>query len=207
MKGKERSNVVEDQQIVALYFERVEDAILETKNKYGKIVVGISYGILRLMEDAKECENDTYLKTWNSIPPMRPKMFLSFLAKVLRNISLDRYDYLHAKKRGEGEIPVLLDELAECLAMKETTLDETGLTEVIDQFLGALRPEARIIFMRRYWFGDSIQEIAKKMNCGESKVKMTLSRLRLQLKGVLEREGYLVLCQDLVQIKMRGSTG
>jgi len=178
---------VEDQQIVALYFERVEDAILETKNKYGKILVGISYGILRLMEDAKECENDTYLKTWNSIPPMRPKMFLSFLAKVIRNISLDHYDYLHAKKRGEGEIPVLLDELAECLAMKETTLDETGLTEVIDQFLGALRPEARIIFMRRYWFGDSIQEIAKKMNCGESKVKMTLSRLRLQLKGVLER--------------------
>jgi len=82
VKGKERSNVVEDQQIVALYFERVEDAILETKNKYGKILVGISYGILRLMEDAKECENDTYLKTWNSIPPMRPKMFLSFLAIV-----------------------------------------------------------------------------------------------------------------------------
>ena len=91
---------MEDQQIVALYFERVEDAILETKNKYGKILVGISYGILRLMEDAKECENDTYLKTWNSIPPNRPKMFLSFLAKVIRNISLDRYDYLHAKKRG-----------------------------------------------------------------------------------------------------------
>ena len=106
---------MEDQAIINLYFSRSENAVRETKAKYGRMLLSIAFGILKIQEDAEECENDTYLKTWYSIPPARPDVFSAFLSRIARNLSLDRFEYLHALKRGSGEIPLLLDELEECI--------------------------------------------------------------------------------------------
>ena len=182
---------MEDQKIIALYFQRVETAITETKNKYSRLLLSISYGILKIMADAEECENDTYLKTWNAIPPKKPENLPAFLSKIVRNLSLDRYDSLHAEKRGGGEMPLVLEELSEVLPDKGTIPGESNaLSELIDTFLASLKPENRNIFMRRYWFMDSVSEIAEESGFGLSKVKMSLSRTREQLKLFLEQEGY-----------------
>ena len=152
---------MEDQKIIGLYLERTEDAIVETKNKYSRLLVSISYGILKNVQDAQECENDTYLRTWNLIPPKRPDNLRIFLSKIVRNLSLDRYDFLHAEKRGGDELSKVLDELAEVVGEEVSFSEqEEGLATVLNEFLGGLKPEARTIFMRRYWFGDSIQNIA-----------------------------------------------
>jgi RNA polymerase sigma factor, sigma-70 family len=184
---------MDDRAIVALYWKRAETAILETKKQYGRLLLSISRGILRNEEDAEECENDTYLKAWNTIPPKRPDKLSAFLAKIVRNLSLDRYDAMHAEKRGGGEVPLLLDELAEVIA-DETAFptDTEGLSEVLNAFLGRLKPDARTIFLRRYWFGDSVQEISARSGFGESKIKMSLLRTRQSLQEALEKEGYRV---------------
>lgn len=182
---------MEDQAIIDLYFARSDQAIRETQDKYGRMLRSIAYGILKSLEDAEECENDTYLKTWNAIPPQRPSVFSAFLSKITRNLSLDRYDELHAQKRGSGEVPALLDELAECLPAGgevSSHLEEEELSGVINAFLKELKPDARNIFLRRYWFGDSVQEIAEKGGFGASKVKMSLSRSRKALEKVLEEK-------------------
>ena len=178
---------MDDRAIVALYWKRAETAILETKKQYGRLLLSISRGILRNEEDAEECENDTYLKAWNTIPPKRPDKLSAFLAKIVRNLSLDRYDAMHAEKRGGGEVPLLLDELAEVIA-DETAFptDTEGLSEVLNAFLGRLKPDARTIFLRRYWFGDSVQEISARSGFGESKIKMSLLRTRQSLQEALE---------------------
>ena len=182
---------MEDQKIIALYFQRAETAISETKNKYSRLLLSISYGILKIMADAEECENDTYLKTWNAIPPKQPDNLPAFLSKIVRNLSLDRYDSLHAEKRGGGEVPVVLEELSEVLPDKGAIPGESNeLSELIDSFLARLKPESRNIFMRRYWCMDSVSEIAEESGFGLSKVKMSLSRTREQLKLFLEQEGY-----------------
>ena len=184
---------MDDNTIIELYFGRSEEAIRETKGKYGRMLLSIAFGILKNQSDAEECENDTYLKTWNAIPPARPSVFSAFLSKITRNLSLDRYDEIHAQKRGAGEIPLVLDELSECIPAGGDIFDqlaEKELTDLINGFLSELNPEARNIFMRRYWFGDSLPEIAARGGIGLSKVKMTLSRSRKALKAVLEKEGY-----------------
>ena len=184
---------MDDRAIVALYWKRAETAILETKKQYGRLLLSISRGILRNEEDAEECENDTYLKAWNTIPPKRPDKLSAFLAKIVRNLSLDRYDAMHAEKRGGGEVPLLLDELAEVIA-DETAFptDTEGLSEVLNAFLVRLKPDARTIFLRRYWFGHSVQEISARSGFGESKIKMSLLRTRQSLQEALEKEGYRV---------------
>jgi|APHig6443717497_1056834.scaffolds.fasta_scaffold27409_2 RNA polymerase sigma factor (sigma-70 family) len=186
---------MEDQVIINLYFDRSENAIAETKTKYGRMLRGIALGILKSMSDAEECENDTYMKTWDSIPPTRPNVFLAFLSKIIRNLSLDRYDYIHAEKRGSGEILLLLDELSECIPDRNNTTEhaeEEELKEIINVFLDSLKADARNIFMRRYWFGDSVQEIAFYSGFGISKIKMSLMRSRKELKAVLEKEGHVI---------------
>ena len=184
---------MEDRAIVALYWKRAETAILETKKQYGRLLLSISRGILKSEEDAEECENDTYLKAWNTIPPKRPEKLSAFLAKITRNLSLDRYDAKHAEKRGGGEVPLLLDELAEVIADEAAFPAETeDLSEVLNAFLGRLKPDARTIFLRRYWFGDSVQEISARSGFGESKIKMSLLRTRQSLQDALEKEGYRV---------------
>jgi RNA polymerase sigma factor, sigma-70 family len=184
---------MDDRAIIALYWKRAETAILETKKQYGRLLLSISRGILRNEEDAEECENDTYLRAWDTIPPKRPEKLSAFLAKITRNLSLDRYDAKHAEKRGGGEVPLLLDELAEVIADEAAfPADTKDLSEVLNAFLGRLKPDARTIFLRRYWFGDSVQEISVRSGFGESKIKMSLLRTRQNLKEVLEKEGYRV---------------
>lgn len=183
---------MEDRLIIDLFFQRSERAIAQTQEKYGRMLCTIAYGILRDREDAKECENDTYLKTWNSIPPAKPQVFSAFLSKITRNLSLDRYDEKHAAKRGGGEFPLLLDELAECLPDERDpyrAIEEAQLTDQINVFLTGLSRDARNIFLRRYWFGDTLQEISEETGFGLSKVKMSLLRSRKELKKVLEKEG------------------
>lgn len=186
---------MEDAAIIALYFRRSESAITETKSKYGRMLMSISFGILKSLQDAEECESDTYLKTWDAIPPERPNIFSAFLSKITRNLSLNRYDEMHAQKRGNGEIPLLLDELAECIPDRNSIddyINEQALKQVLDEFLGKQKKDARIIFMRRYWFGDSVQEISDKYGYGTSKIKMSLMRSRTELKKILEEEGFWV---------------
>jgi RNA polymerase sigma-70 factor (ECF subfamily) len=190
---KEGSDV-EDSAIIDLYFARSESAISETQTKYGRMLMSVSMRILRNTEDADEAVNDTYMKTWNSIPPTRPNIFSAFLTKIVRNVSLDRLDSANAAKRGAGEIPAVLDELEECIADSRIPVPGEGmeLKEILNAFLEKEKPEARKIFVRRYFFGSDIKEIAEIYGIGESKVKMSLSRSRERLKACLEEEGVTV---------------
>ena len=185
---------MEDSLIFDLYFKRSERALIETQDKYGRMLRALAFGILRSMEDAGECENDTYMKTWNVIPPTRPNVFSAFLARITRNLALDHYARSHAQKRGGGAVPLLLDELAECLPCggSGAETDDSALHELLDRFLASLRKEARVIFMRRYWFGDSITEITGKLGCKEGTIRTSLMRTRRALKRTLEQEGYSI---------------
>jgi len=184
--------LMEDEAIIQLYFDRAERAIAETKQKYGRLCRSIAYGILRSSEDAEECENDTYWSAWDAMPPARPSVLSAFLGKITRNLSLDRYEYLHAQKRGGGEIPSLLDELAECVpdTGSADVLSDLALKELLNGFLSGLGEDARRIFLRRYWFGDSVAEIAARYRFSVSKVKMSLLRSRRELEQILQKEGF-----------------
>lgn len=181
---------LKDENIIGLYFERNEKAIAETDKKYGKLCFSIAHNILQSAEDSKECVNDTYLHLWNSIPPVKPKNFPAFISKVARFVSFDRYDFLHAKKRfSEGEVP--FEELEEVLPddrMKKET-EDSELGEIIDGFLRKEKPDSRNVFIRRYYFCDSVSEIAKRFAFSESKVKSMLGRTRKRLREYLEKEG------------------
>lgn len=181
-----------DNQIMDLYWARSETAISETANKYGKYCHYIAYNILFNDEDSEECVNDTYLKAWGIIPPQRPNRLSTFLGKITRNLSLDRYKHNSREKRGNGQIPLALDELAECISATSSPdhiLDDMVLVDCFNRFLAALPSETRKIFMRRYWFLSPIKEIAADFSISESKVKMTLLRARGELKQLLEKEG------------------
>ncbi len=183
---------MEDKKIIDLYWARSENAIVETSNKYGKYCHYIAFNILRNTEDSEECVNDTYMKAWGVMPPKRPNRLSTFLGKITRNLSLDKYKRYTAEKRGFGQIVLALDELEECLSAidsVEQIVDGMALTEVLNQFLSNLSPEARKLFMCRYWYFNSIKEIAADYAISESKVKMSLLRSRKELKHILEKEG------------------
>ena len=180
---------MDDEKIIDLYWQRSESAIEFTAEKYGKYACSIAYRILGNKEDGDECVNDAYIKVWNSIPPQRPGSLSAFLGAVTRNLSLDRYRANHAAKRGGGQAGIALDELA--LAVPENCgLDEgLALTEALNRFLAELSPQTRKVFMRRYWYFDSVKEIAQRYGLSEGSVKMQLTRTRHALKKYLEREG------------------
>ena len=183
---------MEDSQIIELYWRRSEDAIAETSKKYGRYCHTISFNILGNAEDSEECVNDTYLKIWSLLSPARPAIFSAFLAKITRNLSLDRYRNQSAEKRGGGRTTVALDELSACIPVADTTetiAEQQALTDALDRFLDALKSEQRKIFLRRYWYISSIREIASDFGISESKVKTTLLRTRTALKEHLEKEG------------------
>jgi len=183
---------VDDLQIIDLYWARTEAAISETKKKYGRYCHSIAYRILHNEEDSEECVSDTYLKAWESMPPHRPSALKLFLGKIIRNLSLDRYDQRTAGKRGYGEIPLALEELRECVPAMDTAervVEDIALAELFDQFLAGLPAEGRRVFVLRYWHLYSIREIAAICGFGESKVKTSLMRNRNQLKQLLEKEG------------------
>ncbi len=186
---------MEDNAVIELYFRRSERAITATKEKYGRLLLSIAYGLLRSRPDAEECENDTYFRTWNVIPPQVPQSLSAFLSRIVRNLSLDRLDQMNAEKRGGGEVPILLEELAECLpdaGDPAAVCAEEDLGNVINRVLSELTPEARSIFLRRYFFGDSVKELASCVGCKESRIKMSLLRSRERLKRELTREGYVL---------------
>lgn len=186
---------MEDQQIIELYHERSETAISETAKKYGKYCYTIAYHILYNEQDSEECVNDTYLRAWKTIPPQYPNKMSAFLGKITRNLAFNQYRYYIRQKRGAGQVPMALEELQECIPISgsvEQTIEEKYLIEILNRFLYDLSKEKRMIFLRRYWYLSSIQEIAGDYEMSESKVKMTLLRVRKKLKQVLEKEGIVL---------------
>lgn len=144
---------MDEQQIIELYFARSEEAIAETDKKYGRYCRQLAYNILYNIQDSEECVNDTYLKTWNSIPPKRPNPLKIILGKITRNLALDRYDWSHTQKRGGGDISLSLNELSECIPSAidtETAIENKELIKELNVFLESLSPETRKVFLRRY---------------------------------------------------------
>ena len=185
--------IMDDEKIVDLYLSRNEDAISESEKKYGKRLRSLSLRIVESMETAEECENDTYLQAWESIPPNKPKTWLfAFLARIIRNISINRFRKMTTKKRN-SEIVHITNELESIISSPDDTDCRFGydiLAECINSFLSNLEKEKRIVFMRRYWYGDSIRCIAKRSGTSESKIKTILWRIRTDLKDYLKKEGY-----------------
>lgn len=186
---------MEDHKIIELYWKRLERAITESSNKYGKYCHTISYNILHNTEDVYECVNDTWLAAWNTMPPQRPNYLGAFLGKITRNLSLNRYKIYSAKKRGGCQTELALSELEECLTdgnPVEDAIDQMTLTESINRFLFAQPQERRDIFVRRYWYLSPIDEIAEEFSMSRSKTTSLLFRMRNELKIHLEKEGIQV---------------
>lgn len=181
-----------DNEIINLYWEREETAITESENKYGSYCHTISYNILHNDEDAEECVNDTWLGAWKSMPPQRPERLSTFLGKITRNLSLNRFKKYTAEKRGMGQTELVLSELEDCISGEtsvEQIVDELVLVKSINDFLYAQPEQKRNIFIRRYWYLFPIKDIAAVYNMSESKVASLLFRMRNELKRHLEMEG------------------
>ena len=190
-RGKEVR--VEDKQIIDLYWARAETAISETAKKYGRNCHSIAFNILYSHEDSEECVNDTFFNAWRTIPPQRPSKFAAFLGTITRHLSLNRWEQYSAEKRGCGQVPLVLEELNDCIPTSENVeqlVDDLALTELLNRFLGTLSTDSRKIFMRRYWYMNTVKEIARGYSMSESKVKMSLLRSRNELKQLLEKEGF-----------------
>lgn len=184
---------MEDNAIVRLYWNRDEDAIRQTQGKYSRYLTTIAKHLLANEEDAWEVLNDTYLRAWNSIPPNRPAVLSTYLGKITRELAIDRLRRKNSVKRAGGEYACSLSELAECVSGGDFTLEqaeERRLIESINAWLGSVSPEARTMFIGRYFYADSLREIARYHGVSESKVKSTLFRARKHLKAYLEHEGF-----------------
>jgi RNA polymerase sigma factor, sigma-70 family len=184
---------MDDKRIVELYFERSEQAVSETASKYGKYCYSIAYNILDNNEDAEESVNDTYVDAWNSIPPHRPSILSTFLGKITRRISIDRWRKGRAEKRGGGEMPLVLEELQECVAddhSVEQDVEKRCLSDIINTFVISLPETEQKVFVCRYWYMDSVDFICKQFGFSESKVKSMLYRTREKLRVILSKEGF-----------------
>jgi RNA polymerase sigma factor (sigma-70 family) len=183
-------NNMDDLSIIELYFARDEQAIKETDNKYGKLCHSIAYNILNNNEDSEECVNDTYIGVWNAIPPTRPNNFMAVLCKITRNISLKRIEAMARQKRSQATI-VSLDELAEILPDESIgeNISNNNLTELISDFLRKEKADVRNVFIRKYYFFDSVGDISKRYSFTEDKVKSMLYHIRKKLKDYLIKEG------------------
>lgn len=183
---------MEDEKIVMLYWERDENAIRETNMKYGKYCYTIAYNILHSHEDSEECVNDTWNGAWNAMPPEKPTKLQGFLARITRNIAIDRYRYDSAQKRSAA-VESAIDEYWECIPNGEAPMDdELVLKQVINAFLAGLDTKTRVIFMRRYWYSMSVKDIADGMRLSESHVSVILYRTRNKFKDYLTKEGVFV---------------
>jgi len=185
---------MEDAQIVELYWQRSEQAIAETAARYGPACYRVAFNILADRQDSEECVNDTYIKAWGCMPPHRPSGLGTFLCKITRRLSLNRWRDRSREKRGGGEMPLALDELAECIPDRtatEQTADLHALTRALNAFLAALPSTEREVFLCRYWFLASSRQIGQQFGFTESKVRSMLLRTRGKLKRYLEQEGLL----------------
>ena len=185
---------MDDSRIVGLYWARSENAINETAFKYGKYCFSIAYNILANSGDADECVNDTYLGAWNSIPPNRPSILSTFLGKITRRISLNKWREKNTGKRGGGEVPLVLDELTDCIPSNndvERNIQVADLAKTIDSFITLLPDTERRVFVCRYWYLDPIPAICKQFGFSRSKVKSMLHRTRGKLLLHLKEEGVI----------------
>lgn len=186
---------MEDEQIVTLYWNRDEAAIQETQTKYDRYLTKIACNILADMEDSRESVNDTYLAAWNSIPPQRPSVLSAYLAKLTRRISIDRFRYRTRDKRRDSQYALSLSELDDCVSGGNTTEDIINvklLADTIGIYLRLQSEEARNAFIGRYYFLDSLKEVAAYCGMSESKCKSLLYRTRVGLKEYLEKEGFSI---------------
>ena len=186
---------LEDSKIIDLYWARKEKALAETDTKYGSYCRNIARNILRNFEDTEECVSDTWLHAWNSMPPQRPGILSAFLGRITRNLSFDRCKYQQAAKRGGGALPLALDELGECIPSAqrvEYALEQKELAAAIDRFLRTLPEKDCNLFLRRYWYVDSISVIADRYGMKENTVKSILFRTREKLRKFLGEEGIAV---------------
>ncbi|MBR7089852.1 MAG: sigma-70 family RNA polymerase sigma factor [Lachnospiraceae bacterium] len=184
-----------DEEIVKLYWARNERAISESSAKYGSYCMTIAGNILSDDEDAKECVNDTWLHAWNSMPPQKPSFLSSFLGKITRNLSFNRYREKHRAKRGGNNITLILEELEDIVSGNESPEEailKNELKNEIDNFLSALPDTKKYMFIRRYWYADSIAEIARRFATTDNNVSVTLSRIRKELRSQLRGRGYII---------------
>ena len=183
---------MEDKEIVQLYLDRSERAIDETQKKFGKYCSRIASNILASKEDAEECVSDTWIRAWNAIPPEKPARLGAWLSTVTRRLALTRYEKRNAAKR-YGGMETSLEELSECVADGGLTIaDEVAISTAINSFLASLPTRARMVFMRKYWYMDSVADIARAMGMTESAVKVTLHRTREKFRKHLDKEGITV---------------
>ena len=186
---------MEDEKIIALYWERDESAITETRGKYGRYLMKIAWNVLHSREDSEESLNDTCLRAWNSMPPHRPPVLSAYLGKITREVSIDMYRRSHAQKRVPSEYAVSLSELEECVSGGRTPEEETDLRELgeaVSGFLRMLSPAARNLFVMRYFYSDSLKDAAAYCGMTESGAKSLLHRTRLKLADYLREEGYVI---------------
>ena len=182
---------MEDSAIIDLYWSRDQRAIEETAGKYGSFLHTLVWNILRSRGDTEECVNDTYLRTWNAIPPARPGAFRTWLGQITRNLSLDRWKAERTQRRGGGA-EILLGELEECVPAPrgvEQQLEDQEIASLISVFLRRLPAGSRRVFLQRYWYGQDLKEIAAEQGCSVGKVKSSLFRTRKALRAYLEEEG------------------
>jgi RNA polymerase sigma-70 factor (ECF subfamily) len=188
---------LKDNDILDLFFQRQEEALEETKKKYGKRLYHSALNILHSNEDAEECVQDTLFKAWEAIPPARPTMLGAFLAKIARNLAINKWKASTAERRGGGEVGQLLSELEDSipstkLGVPEDEYDSGFVVQAINECLNSMNQTMRVIFVLRYFYGESISDICKRSNMSESKVKSLLFRARKKLKTHLEKEGVVI---------------
>ena len=181
---------MEDSKILELYFARNEDAIRHTDDTYGRRLYHLADSIVKNGQDAEESVSDTYMRVWDTIPPQKPQHFFAYLAKICRNFALKKLDWKHAAKRN-GEVVSLTEEMEMCIPdqSRDRELEARELGMLLDQFLRTLTPENQMVFLRRYWYVDTIAEIAARYGISESAVQMRLNRTRAKLCTYLEKEG------------------
>ena len=185
---------MEDRKILELYLTRSEQAIRETETKYGAYCYSVAIHILEDRQDAQECVSDTWLSAWNSIPPQRPRVFSAFLARITRNLAIDRWRESRTAKRGGGEMKYALDELSGCIPGGESPEGEVLRQELlasVSAFLGKLPETERSVFLCRYWYFDSAEDIAANFGFSSGKVRSMLHRTRKKLQNHLKKEGLL----------------
>ena len=186
---------MDDRQIITMYFARNEAALSATQHKYGDFVMSIAHNILENVQDAQECLNDALLKLWNSIPPEDPRDFKAYIAKIVRNDALDRYRKQSREKRGGGQVSLALHEVEEVFGVSDDLMsdyDRRAAVSLINRFLKTQPERERNVFILRYFYLDSVPEIAKAYGLKESHVLVILSRTRQKLKKAMEKEGYAV---------------
>ena len=182
---------MEDSKILDLFWQRSEHAVAELSAKYGRYCSGISLQILRDPQDAEECVNDTWLHTWNAIPPSRPSLLQAYVGRITRNLSLDRWKRQNAQKRGGSQVELLLEELEDCIPAADSVqqqVEQGELARSISSFLREQPLLPRQLFIRRYWYGESIAQLAQGNHMSPSAVKTSLFRMRQKLKLRLEEE-------------------